>query len=214
MIALGNTWVLVSREFLLLNLRQKAILALNGETERLVYYFAHNTEGGPAGIAGGGTTIFTCAISGATLAIEGRVVTPNTYPQEGQVGSCPVNTPDTSDHINSVVGFTKGQVFALGVSGSNVPATHNRDHNLVWLDQKKRVVGSVFWETTNTVAAAATPADCRNGGANPCQELTVYMQYPFRFTATGTATGTLAIDPALSPNIDTIFVKTIVGERF
>ncbi|MEO5373011.1 MAG: type II secretion system GspH family protein [Alphaproteobacteria bacterium] len=184
-LGLSSAWVLTSTEFLRLTLRQKAIMALNGETERLAYYYAHDST----------TQIksSSCLLS-ESITVDGAAISANLYPK----AACTLD----GNHILNTNLVDVGQVFVLETG--TLPS--NRKYNVVWLDKEKGLAASLFWTVADSTATNA--ANCLT---YTCQDLTVYLQYPYRFTPSATeADGTLVND---LPPVETVSVKTIVGNR-
>ncbi|MBF0561986.1 MAG: hypothetical protein HQL37_08180 [Alphaproteobacteria bacterium] len=199
-LGLSSVWTVVGSEFLRLTLRQKAILALNGETERLAYYYSHSTSNITSCLGNTPQSINADTNTSVSNALM------YAYGNGGNSGACKVDAA----HINSNVNyFDVGQVYVL--SSGALPNSQN-SFNLVWLDREKHLAGSLFWTAyplSSKTCLSGSRIGLTNATLTNCQLLTVYIQYPWRFTTT-TTPPTLINDV---PPLDWVSVQTIVGGR-
>lgn len=199
-----NLWAVVADQFFRLTMREKAIMAMNGEMERLnaLYTFgqlAANTN----------TCLTTSTVSGSTYKIFD--VSSNVNSEDGTT-TCNA----TSMYATTDATFDYGQI--LGFTDTN-----SRKHNMVFLDKNKGVCGSFYWGvdiTGSTDANISTfsglvPQNtfCYYGGqyqgsSHNCALISLYMEFPYRYNSS-----TLQCDDTIGKK-ETISVKTIVGRRF
>ena len=205
-LGMSGLWANVNRNFLSLTLRQKAVFVLNGEMERLAALYRFT------GFAGEDATT-----DGYASTPNERLVFPSSLTAVNQVVTS-VGSDFTCDD-NTCAGL----VFfdANGVSA-------NDDRNYVWLDQARDLTAQLSWrlrELTDTplgnagfpVANAVACSDGITegdgtlesvGSTSVCQELTVYIEFPFRYAS--------ATEPGSDANIgkpETMSLITIVGRR-
>ncbi|MFN3075825.1 MAG: prepilin-type N-terminal cleavage/methylation domain-containing protein [Alphaproteobacteria bacterium] len=209
-LGLSAVWTVASGQFLRLALRQKAILALSGETERLVSYYA---RGGSGLLQAGDTTCLQAAPVDPAIDINGNTVPALIYPLNG----CAVDV--TQILAQNVVAapveglFDLGQVYVVAGAGAQAGVASD---NLVWLDRDKHLAGRLFWTVQADGVAAqngaqATP-DLPGAGVCPdpgCRVLTTYLRYPVRVSA---ANGALSLVNDLPPD-EWVSLQTIVGVR-
>jgi prepilin-type N-terminal cleavage/methylation domain-containing protein len=193
-LGVGGFWYAANSRVADLVLKQKAIFVLNAEVERLTALyvftgFATDSTNGP---------VTTTGYDGLGAIPTTRLV----YPSD--VSAFASNNYMTS----SANTFSTGSEFLVWIDGNILPAL-NRTY--VWIDKSRNLVGRLSWAATDiTVASCIQAADCScqrfdnlslDGGR--CQRLDVYLEYPYRFAASGSVTA-----PA---QLETISVKTIVG---
>ena len=191
-LGLSALWAVVAENFFGLNVRQKAILSLNGEMERIVAL--HQFDAADQGI-----------VDYDTVTIDGDS-TRRIY-QSTQTGGFMEST---------AANFDLGEVFVSGSGGSI------NDRNLIWLDKTKNLVGILSWKAENLDTGTPTlPATGRTfatvSGANncqiqSCQLLVLYMRYPYRFNSITSVISPTA-GSAGENTLDEIELQTIVGQR-
>jgi prepilin-type N-terminal cleavage/methylation domain-containing protein len=200
-VGLTGLWSNVSEHFLSLTIRQKAVFVLNGEMARLsaLYRFANfrgdtqetdNSDSPPAQqYINLGVDREIYPLTSASAAVVGDIVT-----QDGPTFAC-----GDSD------------CAALILYDSNGPDTDD-DRNYVWIDQARNITGRLSWEakqeagncSDGTIAGAGDSPE----GTEPCEVLTVYLEFPFRFVD-----GTIPDAPAGFGKIHQMSLMTIVGRR-
>ena len=184
-LCLANLWAAFDRLSFDLLLRQKAVLVLNGETERLVALYAGTPLGSRTGFATVPTTSGYPVLQGYTGS-EGRE-------------SFPASATGI-DLATSVPAFRAGPDAAVLVSGSGQLL-----RNYVWLDRARDLVAQLSWLEcaidANTVADCwsgtlrgkkpkhkkGTPYACAafdgGGGTDSCRLIVVIVEYPFSLAA-------------------------------
>ncbi len=193
-LGISGLWANVSGDFVALTIRQKAIFVLGGEMERLsaLYRFGdfpaveassgYDTAGG---LLPANRNVYPDAAANPSSVVDDIVVT------------------STDATFNCGDESCAGQVLFIP---NAVSAT---SRNYVWIDQARNIVGELSLAIA-PVASPGTvdPANCVNGGTNPCQELTVYLEFPLRYQNDTT------VPPfAELGRQETLSLKTIVGER-
>lgn len=202
---LTGLWSTVSGHFLSLTLRQKAVFVLSGEMDRLSALYRFTNFGADA---------------------------PNSddsaSPPEQQYGDpVPRNIfPLTSTNapvVNSIV-TQDTATFDCGINDCAARVFHdangagsNNDRIYVWIDQARKITGRLSWhlenpeEVTNFALCSdgvSTGDGTTLGGTSPCQVLTVFLEYPYRFVD-----GTTPDAETGFGKIHQLSLKTIVGRR-
>lgn len=184
LLALGFAAMLTQLDhaFFQLTLRQKAVLLLQGEMERLVAlyqkeYFYYRE----ASFADGGNRF-------------GRWL----YREHPQGIKCPPDdsqcflVTSQSDTTLTPADWGNGKVLFLNYdTGGNA----SNERNALWLDRSRMVTAQLFWELGDL--SATTGNTC-------CQSLKVSLTFPYRFTA-----GVTPLDPVWGTP-ETITLQTIV----
>lgn len=191
-VGLAHMWAAVGAQSIDLTVRQKAVFVLNGEMERLssLYFFTG---------FGAVTATDTSAYDTPAGFVDSRVI-----------------------YRNATNGFmaTGGDAFVVDqatfLAGADslvllqdVTGTAN-DRNFVWVDRDREIVGRLSW----VEAAVAKQKTCNNkdcfcfdwsggAGGTGCREITLYLEFPFRMTATGPET--------MDQPLQIIPLKTVVG---
>jgi prepilin-type N-terminal cleavage/methylation domain-containing protein len=204
LMGMNALWVAVARQFDDLTLRQKAILRVNGEMERLVEIY---TNSAVAVVAVDVTDYATAAPASSAS----YLATPASRKIHGLGGA-------SQDYVQDYAGATafRQAVLADGSNAKDVyrqvyystsgsPLSTNDDRNLVWLDRNRNIVGQISW--TLTPLTWALSEGCNPIG-DPCNLLTLFLDYSFRYD--GVLDGKTPI--AGSP-VETITLQTIVGHR-
>lgn len=208
LLALGmnGLWEAAARQLDEASLRQRAVFRLNGEMERLsaLYIFAS----GPANPVAV-TDYATATIPAQAGSYIGTTVSSSRY----IYASTTLTPPLTS----SAATFAEA-VTADGQNANNVYSqiwyldagsfgTTTDDRNLVWLDREREVLAQISWELSDLPATNPSLGEVRPCSGAPCQLLTFYLDYPFRYTTAST-------DPRgdMGP-VETITLQTIVGRR-
>lgn len=164
----NNLWVVVDDYFFKLQIRQKAVLRLNGEMERLAV-FARGTSllVTPGTFADAQTTIgrWIYRADPVDLTLTGSVV----------VETGALNT------VTSLT-YTEDQILFFDDVGTNAAS----DLNVVWLDKDSNVTGRFEWEIVEQ------NANC----FRPCYVVEGRLGYPYRHTdnlsPTRTSMGTIS----------------------
>lgn len=215
LIGMNGLWVAAARQVDDSVLRQQAVMRLNGEMERLSAAYinaATISTASPTDYAAnpppqvGSYINATGAANGARLifAAAGTALHANAFTNDATVfqesvdGTAPADADsgvDFNDVYRRVYYDDNGTVALVG-----------DDRNLVWLDKDRRIVGQLSWELLSIVDSGGTARPCYpSGTTTPCRLLTVYLDYPFRFSD---ATPRGDMGP-----VETITLQTIVGAR-
>ena len=195
-LGVGGFWYAANSHVADLVLKQKAIFVLSAEVERLTALyvftsFAADPTNGP---------VTTTAYDGLAAIPATRLVYPNDVTSFMGGGSNFITTSANT--------FSTGSEFLVW-DKADILVPLNRTY--VWIDKDRNLVGRLSWVATDIVVPSCIQnADCScqrydnlslNGGR--CQSLDVYLEYPYRFAASGTVTA-----PA---QLQTISIKTIAG---
>jgi hypothetical protein len=206
-LGISGLWSQVNEHFLSLTLRQKAVFVMSGEMERLSALYRFTNFGADAQETDNSDSppdqrysnpnkrnIFPASSAGTPVVNE--IVT-----QEATIFDCGANA-------------CAGRVF----HDENGIDTDD-DRAYVWLDQARKITARLSWtaedpqdanedECSNgTPAPNGTPPPPPGGRAD-CQELTIYIEFPFRFR-----NGTTPDAPSGFGKIQQLSLKTIVGRR-
>lgn len=202
---LTGLWSSVSEHFLLLTLRQKAVFVLNGEMARLsaLYRFSDfrndapdsdDSTSPPDQQYGNLLPRKIYPLTSITAPVVASIVTQNAATFDCGTGSC----ADMVFHDANGVGPNDDRVY-------------------VWIDQARKITGRLSWfvqdppgVTNFGLCSDGTPTTdgASPGGPAPCRDLTVYLEYPFRFVDATTPDGATGFG-----RIHRISLKTIVGRR-
>ena len=171
-------WGMVGEQFFRLSLRQKAVFVLHGQMERIAQLYRSGN-------------------------MSASLVTTTNYPNHPHPTQNHFIFPSGNSLVAVLADFVavdgKGAIFYWdqGNAGATV-----EDRNLVWLDDDKNVVAQLSWtlEPNPSDDDPVNASMCFNG---PCQHLTLYMDYPYRFNNGA---------PTTTSNRDTISLKTIIGQ--
>lgn len=204
-LGLAGLWSNVSGLFLTLTLRQKAVFVLNGEMERL-------------------SALYRFTGFGADAPDSDNSASPPDQQYEGPVPRkiYPVTSAGVPV-VNSIVTQNAG-TFTCGANDCAALVFHdgngagaNDDRIYVWLDQARRITARLSWSVEDLVGVSGA-SNCSNGvpaqdggppgGIAPCQELTVYLEFPFRFIDDTTPDA-----PTDFGRVNQMTLKTIVGRR-
>jgi hypothetical protein len=195
-LGVGGFWYAANSRVADLVLKQKAIFVLNAEVERLTALYVFT------GFATDPTNapVITTTYDGLPALPATRLIYPSDVTSFMGAGNNFVTTSANT--------FSTGSEFLIWDNSNILPAL-NRTY--VWISKSRNLVGRLSWVATDiTVASCIQTADCScqrfdnlslDGGH--CQRLDVYLEYPYRFAASGTVTA-----PA---QLQTISIKTIVG---
>ena len=202
---LTGLWSNVSGHFLSLTLRQKAVFVLSGEMDRLsaLYRFTNfsadapdsdNSSSPPAQQYDAPALRKIFPVTSTNAPVVDTIVT-----QDGATFDCGTN--DCAARI----------FYDANGSGSN------DDRVYVWIDQARKFTGRLSWVHEELVGIPNS-ANCSDGVSTvdgtaagekaSCRNLTVYLEYPFRFID-----GTTPDAPAGFDKIHQLSLKTIVGRR-
>jgi len=173
-VGLSHMWAAVGAQSVELTTRQKAVLVLNGEMERLssLYFFTG---------FGATTTTDTSGYDTPTGFVDSRVI-----------------------YRAGTNGFmaSGGDAFVVDqsafLSGAESPglledATGTADdRNYVWVDRPRNIVGRRSWvEQNGAQQQSCDGIDCfcydwaGGTGGTLCREITLYLEFPFRMTGSG-----------------------------
>lgn len=218
LIGMNSLWVFVMGEVDADTVRQQAIFRINGEMERLNAGFSNQTVA-PTLIAGrtGTATVTNYAsalparigsflmntVTGTRLiyADAGGALPAAAFTTDAATFTADIDgaDPDGAENINDV--YRLIYRYDNGTSGLD-----GDDRNIVWLDKDRSIVAQISWELLTVNSAANTASACYPSGATtPCRLLTLYLDYPFRYTDA---------DPLVDMGpVETITLQTIVGAR-
>lgn len=203
-LGLIGLWSNVSGHFLSLTLRQKAIFVLSGEMERLSALYRFTNFGAEAPDSDNS--------SSPPDQQYGAPVPRKIYPLTSAIA--PVNSIVTQNAATFDCGTNS--CAALVFHDAN-GAGSGDDRIYVWIDQARKITGRLSWAledptgvTNFGLCSNGVPAGEGGppGGTSPCQNLTVFLDYPFRFVD-----GTTPDAPAEFDKINQLSLKTIVGRR-
>lgn len=210
MVGMNAVWVAVARRVDDAVLRQQAVIRLNSEMERLsIAYITGGVLNQPVTDYATAAPMTAGYGVGSYISTSPDGVVRRIY-QTGQPGIAFTTDSGTTDTaFDAAITDAKEnaeQVYNRILYFDNgTAATTTDDRNLVWIDKDRRVVGQLSWELL-PVRDASGPRPCHpSGTATPCNLLTVFLDYPFRFSA-GNPRG------AMGP-VETITLQTIVGQR-
>jgi prepilin-type N-terminal cleavage/methylation domain-containing protein len=202
---LTGLWSNVSGHFLSLTLRQKAIFVLSGEMDRLSALYRFTNFGADAADSDYSTSPPAQQYGGPTS----RKIYPLTS----------TNAPVVDTIVTQVAA-----TFDCGTNDCAARIFHDAngagsgdDRVYVWIDQARKITGRLSW-VQEPLVSVSDSADCSDGvstgdgttlgGTAPCQDFTVYLEYPFRFM-----NGTTPDAPTGFDKIHQLSLKTIVGRR-
>ena len=185
----AGLWGMVAEQFFRVSLRQKAVFVLHGHMERLaqLYRFgniAANMSVNPS------TTGYIHPPLAATVAHS--ILRVDT-------------TGRATDLLMQTVAANKAAFPEGNILNLNNTAAGVADRNLVWLDRDKDLTAQLSWtldQSLDPLSEECFP-DAQTGAG--CQILTLYLDYPYRFTA-GNPPTNVALD-----TVETISLQTIVG---
>ncbi|MGN7614708.1 hypothetical protein ACQZV8_21780, partial [Magnetococcales bacterium HHB-1] len=160
-IGLLGMLAMIRQEFFQMTLKQKAVVLLTSETERLSTLY--NT-----------TDFFSeyATHSDATADGIGRWIyrgKPNDMTCNGG-SDCLVVTETDASNV-SKTDFTLWKILFMDYDNSGNSAT---DENIIWIDRPHNVTAKLSWEINNIVESDTTVT-------NGAKFLTVSLQYPFRY---------------------------------
>ncbi len=211
-LCLVRGWAVLDGTSLDLQLRQKAVFALNGEIERLAMLYDVAPSNGAALSAARLT-----AVSGAAYAaVPGLLGSANRL----AYGSGVTGVAFTTTSPSSFAATSSSDALVL-VYGSG---TSTQD--FVWLDRPRTIMARLSWVTCNvtgnTTAAcwggpgpAGVASTCfapAGGSAGaPCQLLTVVLEWPYRLVGGAPVADSTLAGGRLATGVLTL--STIVGRR-
>lgn len=202
-LGMNGLWEAAARQLDEASLRQRAVFRLNGEMERLSALYVFGT--GPTSPVAV-TDYATATIPARIGSYIGTTVSGTRYIYaSGQAG---LMAPDASTFALPVDadGQNANTIYSpiLYLDAGSI-GTPTDDRNLVWLDREREVLAQISWELSDLPNTATTGSKPCSGA--PCQLLTLYLDYPFRYTTAST-------DPRgdMGP-VETITLQTIVGRR-
>jgi prepilin-type N-terminal cleavage/methylation domain-containing protein len=172
-------------------MRQKAVLVLGSEMERLTALYMY--------------TNFGVAGPSSTDTYESTPTTRSVYPSSV---STYVTGTGNDFMTTSAATFATSDFLVWRKSGGS----SNLDRTYVWIDRDRNQMARLSWTTTDIVTATCTyeSTDCRcfgysgvAGSRDNCRVLTLYVEYPYFYSSSGTATA--------ATRLRTLTLKTIVG---
>lgn len=189
-IALSSLWGMVGEQFALLAWRQRAVFVLNGHAEKITALYRRGEMGSTQSTVG-----LTVGYPAEHLDPEGNHVI----------------LSDTIDGLNLV--SLDAETFKTDADNEGVllywdqgtGADQEDDRNVVWLDKDNDVTARMSW----TMDGDAGVNNCYDGaGGTPCQWVTIYLDYPYRYTGMDTPSQSMMDAP------ETVSLRTIVGRRY
>ncbi|MDP6814058.1 MAG: prepilin-type N-terminal cleavage/methylation domain-containing protein [Alphaproteobacteria bacterium] len=215
-LGLTGLWTTVNNEFLFLTVKQKAIFVLHGEMTRLTSLFRY------ADVAAD-SDYRQVTYSSNSLGDEFSQSVDQTRYVYMDSPTLAVVQEIVNSNSNANADFSCGAAGGFDPDCAGVVLVdtngvgNDDDRNYVWIDMKRRITGRLSWELStipnnaNTCYNPATDANgacadlCYNGS---CQLLTLFLQYPFRYTDSA--------DPDTDAGFNrtqSLILKTIVGRR-
>ena len=214
-LCLVRGWSVLDQMSLDLQLRQKAVFALNGEAERLTALYTAGGFNGSSAKPSGPSTLQTVTGYPAAAGVTGSAtrlvyVAATSGASFGTTSATTFASTSTSD----------SEVLFAG-SGSSA-------QDFVWLDRPRNVMARLSWVTcpvgSNTAAACwsgATPTAVPAGqlcyaydgtaGGTACSLVTLILEYPYRLVGGAPIAESAVPGGRLSPV--TLTLSTIVGRR-
>lgn len=209
-LALGMTslFATVEEEFYALTLRQKAVLLLHGEMERLYGMYQKSgysivtgtptSDDSPASVYFGAETplhpnvshrIHSLSLphSNLTRDVSNNPITTSTFLRKSD------NTVNY-EHENAVLRYAP-------------PSTPSNIQNIVWLDQEKRLTARLSW----THESQASIGCIDNGATSSCALVTLYLDFPYRYDESASPPNPVA--SADMGRVETLILRAIMGDR-
>ena len=207
-LCLANLWPTFDRLSFDLLLRQKAVMVLNGETERLAALYATTALGAATGFAAN------------TPTTSGYAVLPN-FTGSGAREAYVANTSGLETTTATGTFLSAKSDATVLVTGSGTAM-----RNYVWLDRARGLAAQLSWVECGVSATLVT--DCWNGtlggkkktpkssdpydcyafngtdSTDQCRLVVVVLDYPFKVSASG-------VPAAIGSR--TLTLSTIVGRR-
>ena len=207
-LCLANLWTTFDRISFDLLLRQKAVLVLNGETERLTALYATTALGAATGFASG------------TPTTSGYAVLPS-FTGSGAREAYAANTSRLDATASAVTFLSAASDATMLVTGSGAST-----RNFVWLDRARGLAAELSWVECGV--SATMVADCWNGALNgkkkklnamdpydcwafdgssstdQCRLVIVILDYPFKVSGSSAP---------IAVGNRTLTLSTIVGRR-
>lgn len=213
-LGLSGLWTTVNNQFLFLSIKQKAIFVLNGEMERLTALYRYT------GFEGTERQVEYDVLSAAapdnddfSSNSEARWIyggDPTSLNQMVVTAGGDFDCTITNGAANDTAQFNADCAARVLLDENGIGL--DDDRNYVWIDQHRRLTGRLSWRKRNVSLNSSFPnanQPCwNNGGGGDCQELILYLHFPYRYTDTN------------NPDTDagfgrreTLVLKTIVGRR-
>jgi prepilin-type N-terminal cleavage/methylation domain-containing protein len=218
-LGLSGLWTTVNSQFLFLSMKQKAVFVLNGEMERLSALYRFTDFSNSSAFR---TVTYNNATDGddfadannpTLAAVSQRWIFSDAAQPDG-LTDMTVTTDalfDCSLNVTAVNAQFNADCAARVLLDGNGVGTDD-DRNYVWIDQHRRITARLSWRirdvSLNTSFPNATPSCWDNGAGSDCQELTLYLDFPYRYSDAST--------PDAEANLgrrETLVLKTIVGRR-
>lgn len=210
-LGMNGLWEAAARQLDEASLRQRAVFRLNGEMERLsaLYIFGAGPAN-PVEVQDYATSAIPARVGSYIGTSISTNPTANRRYIYSDVGGSPAATT-AADFTKTVDtdGHNAEEIYrGIYYLDAGIVGTTGDDRNLVWLDRERGVLAQLSWELSaipNTDPALSGSKPCNNN--KPCQLLTLYLDYPFRYSSDTS-------DPRgdIGP-VETITLQTIVGQR-
>ena len=202
---LSGLWSNVSGHFLSLTLRQKAIFVLSGEIERLSALYRFTNFGDDAQSSSNSSSLPDQQYGEP----DDRKIYPVTSLKAPVVND--IVTQNAAEFLCNA-----NECAAMVFHDANDSGPGN-DRVYVWIDQSRNITGRLSWVLGDPTEGGDSE-DCSDGepaedgtspgGNKPCEELTVYLEFPFRFVS-----GAIPDAAAGFGKRHQYSLKTIVGRR-
>lgn len=248
-LGLSGLWANVSRQFLFLTLKQKAVFVLNGEMERLsaLYRFTDFADddevvdyplAGDDGIPDTADDVDVVLHDNYCIGLDVNIAENPLLFTNPRFIYPDADEPAVPAIVDDIV-ITLDEITANPVDGPDVFVCEDHtcagrvlydlngvglgdDRNYVWIDQKRNITAEISWclqpprgvdpANSGSCSDGGDAGDFNSvpefvaGGVADCQELTVFLEFPFRYT------------DVANPNSDmgkreTLTLITIVGRR-
>lgn len=173
-LGLAHMWAAVGAQSIDLTVRQKAVLVLNGEMERLssLYFFTG---------FGAITSTDTSGYDTPTGFVDDRVI----YRSATNAFMATGGDAFVVDQATFLAGADSLVLLQDAVGTSD-------DRNFVWIDRERNIVGRLSWVEEDVAKQRTCDGqDCfcfdwaGGPGGTECREVTLYLEFPFRMTETG-----------------------------
>lgn len=190
-LGMSSLWYTAGSRVADLVLKQKAIFVLNAELERLSALYVFTAFG------------------------KDGFETRNDY----GAGILPATRLNYKSDLSSFMGngnnfvTTSAATFTAGSEFLVYRNTSNPIRNYIWIDRSRGIAGRISWAVADINVVAClnwTECSCRryddsSGDGEHCQQLDLYLEYPYRISSSGTVTA-----PTTTTS-RTMSLRTIVG---
>ncbi|MEO5369651.1 MAG: prepilin-type N-terminal cleavage/methylation domain-containing protein [Magnetococcus sp. DMHC-1] len=193
-VGLSGVWTMVADQFFRLTLRQKAIFVLHGHMERIASLYRVG-DTGPA-------RMLATAGAGYAVIAPAEADSLHLAAHPNQIHWVLISNSINAEDLVIQHAAANPEVGNILYDPDNIPA----DRNIVWImfsaDPTRRITGRLSWTLDNIANAGAC------FGANNCQELTLYLDFPYRPGVGNLLANSMWDQP------QTLTLKTIVGQRY